>query len=232
MKAVQVRDAPALDALRVMQLTLPDLINQADPEAAESLNGRMALLDMIEKAHEISYSQRIVIIREFEKRSLWKYLTDPMVGEAFPHLTAWLSSGFVGCRRVSFEAKRDGALLAEMDATQLLGVPKGSLKVLIGVSTSVRNLPDVLEAAKAGDDALLEKLEKDHPEQHLTARKRLIFSPGRSEAKVIEAWIAYALEHDLAGTKEEALVRACECALDQALLDEELAAMPTEEVPA
>lgn len=223
----------ALDTLRVISLTLPDLISLPDPEAAVALNGRMALLDMVDAAHSVSYSQRLVIIAEFRRRSLWKYLIDPLVGEAFPHETAWLSSGFGGCRRVNFEAKRDAEKLADVPPGKLLDVPKGNIKVLTQLSTAVRNEPAILETARtASEDELLDKVEKEHPDQHLTVRKRIILRPGRAEARVIEGWVAYAREHDIAGTREEALVFACEVALDRCRLDEELAAMPMSEVTA
>ena len=222
-----------LDMLRVISLTLPDLIGLPDPEAAEGLNQRMALLDGIEKVHEISYSQRLVIIREFEIRKLWQYLTDPMVGQPFPHLTAWLSSGFIGCRRVNMEAHRDAERLADVPPGKLLDVPKGNIKVLTQLSTAVRNEPGILETARtASEDELLDKVEKEHPEQHLTVRKRIILRPGRAEARVIEEWVAYAQEHDIAASVTDAVVRACEQALHGAKLDEELAKMPTEEVTA
>ena len=225
--ALQVRDA--LAELRLISLTLPDLISLPDPESAVALNGRMALLDMVEAAAKVSYSHRLVIIREFEVRRLWQYLIDPMVGEPFPNLTAWLASGFLGCRRVNMEAHRDAQMLPEMKPQQLLDVPKSSIKVLTGVSTDVRNRPDVLEEAKKGDDALLEKLETEHPGQHIEQRKPMHLMLGRSERKAVDAWTSYAIEHDIAGTVKEAIVRACEMALDDAKLDEELKAMPAEE---
>lgn len=226
--ALQVRDA--LATLRVLPLTLMDEISLPDAEAAERLNQRLALLDMIDAAHGISYSQRLVIIAEFRRRSLWKYLIDPMVGESFPHETAWLSSGFVGCRRVNFEAKLDAEKLADVSPGKLLDVPKGNIKVLTQLSTAVRNEPAILETARtASEDELLDKVEREHPEQHLTVRKRIILRPGRAEARVIEEWVAYAQEHDIAASVTDAVVRACEQALHDAKLDEELAAMPAEE---
>lgn len=228
MKALQLTQ-DALATLRALPLTLMDEIALPDAEAAERLNQRLALLDMIEAAHGISYSQRLVIIAEFRRRSLWKYLIDPMVGESFPHETAWLSSGFVGCRRVNFEAKRDGDKLIDVPASKLIDMAKSSIKVLTGVSTAVRNLPDVLEAAKAGEDALRQKLEKDHPGQHIEEQKRYILRPGRSQMKVYEEWVEYAIGKGLAATKEEAIEQACAQALHDAELDEELAAMPAAE---
>jgi aryl-alcohol dehydrogenase-like predicted oxidoreductase len=87
----------------------------------------------------------------------------------------------------------------------------------------------VLEAARTMPrEAFEEKVEKEHPHQHLQVHRALSFRPDRSGAKVIEAAIAWALEHDIAGTREEALVRACETALNQWELDFELSQMPVD----
>lgn len=208
-----VRDA--LNQLRVISLTLPDMLALPDPEAAEALTQRMALLDMVDQAHEVSYSQRLVIIREFETRQLWKYLIDPLVGVEFSCLTAWLSSGFIGCRRTNMEAHRDAKALSDAPAAKLLDVPKANIRLLTQLSTAVRNEPDVLEAARTlKPEQFEEKIEAEHPGQHLEARKPLRFRFGRSQARKVEEAIEWALEHDIAGTREEAIVYMAEIAMD------------------
>ena len=56
------------------------------------------------------------------------------------------------------------------------------------------------------------------------------FSPGRSWSKDIEEAIVYALVNDIAGTRDEALWRMAETALDTWKLDEEIKSMPKGEV--
>lgn len=211
--ALQVQHT--LNTLRTMPLTLQDLIALPDPEAAEGLNTRMMLLDMVDAAHAVTYSQRLVIIAEFRRRSLWKHLIDPLVGAVFPHETAWLSSGFLGCRRTNMEAKGDAEKLVDVEPVKLIDLPKASIKVLTGVSTAVRNDPAVLAAAKAGEDKLLEKLEADHPTQHLERRKPMTIRPTRSERAAIDAAVELAIEYGIAGSTTEAIVRGMETALNQ-----------------
>jgi hypothetical protein len=215
----------------IISTSLSDLIALPDPEAASAMNERMGVFEQISRMHERSYSERGIIIREFEKRKLWAYLLDPETGQAFPHLTAWLSCGeFLGCRRVNFEAKGDLALLQDVPTDKLIDVPKGNIKVLLQLSTAVRNDPDILAAAKTlTQDQFLEKLDKEQPLQHIETRRELRFNPGRSGAKLVEEMIAWALEHDIAGSRDEALVRAAESALNEWKL--ELSEMP-ESVPA
>ena len=221
--SLQVRDA--LAELRIISLTLPDLIALPDPEAAVALNQRIALLDMVEEAAKVSYSQRMIIIREFEMRKLWQYLTDPLVGQTFSCLTAWLSSGFIGCRRTNMEAHRDAKDLADMDPGKLIDVPKGTIKVLRLVSTEVRNRPDVVAAARAlPTDQFEEKIEAEHPSQHIEVRKPQRFNFGRSQWKDVGEWITLAIERGIAGTREEAVQWACVEALENALIDEKLGA--------
>lgn len=219
--------------MKLALANLSDIICLPDVEAADALNKRMGILDEIHRLHERSFVERGIIIREFERRHLWSHLIDPDTDQPFPNLTAWLScENFLGCRRTNFEAKRTLAMLEDVPPSKLIDIPKGNLHTLTQLSTSVRNQPDVLEAARTMPrEAFEEKVEKEHPTQHIEARRSLRFSPGRSGAKVVEEWITYALEHDLAGTRDEALVRACEMALNDARLDEELAA-PVEEAQA
>lgn len=199
--------------------SLSSLIALPDSDAARALNDRMGVLKQIEELYEVSYSERVIIIREFEVRRLWKHLIDDEVGEPFANLTAWLSSGFLGCRRVNMEAHRDIKLLGDVPSEKLIDVPKGNLKVLAHLSTAVRNQEDVLEAAKTLPRAEFEeKVEREQPEQHIEVRAPMSLRPGRSERKVIERWITYAVAHDLASSPTEAIVRACE----RCLIDEEL----------
>lgn len=228
MNSFQVR---ARTPMEIVSTNLSDLIALPDPEAAGALNTRMAALDQIHRIHERSYAERGIIAREFERRSLWAHLEDPETGTTFANFTAWMScSDFLGCRRTNFEAKADMKELSDVPADKLIDVTKDNIKVLKLLSTSVRNQPDVLEAAKTmPQDKFLAKVEREHPSQHLEVRRVLRFKPGRSGAKVIEEMIAWALEHDIAGSRDEALIRAAETALDSWKLDEELRSEPAEE---
>ena len=211
-------------------VNLSDLICLTDEAAAIALNRRMSILDEISRIHERSFVERGIIIREFERRQLWKHLIDPETDQPFPNLTAWLSCDkFLGCRRANFEAKRTLAMLEDVPPAKLIDIPKGNLHTLTQLSTAVRNDPDVLEAARTMPrEAFEEKVEKEHPNQHVQVHRALSFRPDRSGAKIIEEAIAWALEKDIAGTREEALVRACETALHQWELEQELKEMPVD----
>ena len=233
MPDIQVH-ARTRSALDILSVNLSDVIAQPDIVAAFELNERMGALNIIHRIHERTYPETGIIAREFERRHLYRHLIDPDTGEAFPHFTAWAScSNFLACRSTIFEAKADMKALEDVPAERLLDVPKDNIKVLKQMSTKVRNQPDVLEAAKTMKaNKLLRKIEAEHPDQHLESRKPMRFSPGRAAAEIVEEGIEYAIEHEIAGTRDEALVRAFETALEAWKLDEELKNMPEEEVEA
>lgn len=211
--------------LEIFTTRLADIFALPDQEAAPALNQRMVVLDQVHRIHELTYPEIGIISREMERRHLYKHLIDPDTDEPFPSFTAWAScSNFIACRRIIFESKRDMEMLKDVPSEKLIDVSKSNIKVLTQLSTAVRNDPAILAAAKS--DKLMEKVEKDFPGQHLEVRKPLRLNPGRSDAKVIEKWIAYAQEHDLAGSPTEAIVKACEIAMHDAELDEELKSMP------
>jgi hypothetical protein len=203
----------ALDTLKGFTGQMDSFREMPDPEAAVLLTQWLELLEAADRLHAVSYGQRLVIIRHFEERALWQHLIDPATDLPFASMTAWLSSGFAGCRRVNMEAHRDAQALADIPAEHLQGVPKGAIKVLRSVSPAVRRLPEVLEAAKS-EEGLLEKLEADHPMQHLEVRKPMMLRMTQAQRAVVAEWVNYAVEHDLAGNREEAVMMACYTALE------------------
>jgi hypothetical protein len=221
--SLQVRDA--------LSTALPDLLALPDPEAAQALDVRLAILDQVKAVYERTYSERVVIIREVKRRQLWKHLVDPDTGQTFPNLTAWMScSSFLGCRRTNFYAKEDGELLADIPSDKLIGIKPKNLNTLIGMSTAIRNEPDVLEAAKTlSPNEFTAKIDIEYPDQHIPAKKHLRLNPDRDELDAITRWVSHCKDHGTAVTTEEAIAMACTMALHDSELDEELAAMPQEQ---
>lgn len=195
--------------------SLGDLLALPDDQAAMALHARMGALDEADRLHEVSYAERGEIALAFQRRSLWRHLDDPATGQRFASLTAWMSSGSLACRRSVFEAKRDMMELADVPAEKLRSIPKANIKVLKQLSTAVRNDSTVLEAARSLKEfPFIAKIAADHPDQHIEAKVMLRFSPDLSGAEMIEEAITFALEHDIAGCRDE----ACEMAFETALL--------------
>lgn len=203
--------------MNLLSSSLGDIVALPDQEAAIALDRRFADWIRLDKIQERSFVERGIIIRVFDRRKLWRFLTDPETGLFFPNLTAWLScSDYLGCRRTNFEAKRVTEMLHDVPADKLIDIPKGNLHVMTQLSTQVRNAPDVLEAARTMPrEAFEAKVEKDHPDQHLPARKAMRFRFTRDEAAVVEEWIEFAMENDVAGTREEAVMMAAALAVKE-----------------
>lgn len=214
-----------MEALQTLAVHLGDLIKLPDPEAAVSLNSRLGAIDRVERR---AFAERVIIVREFETRHLWKHLIDPDTGETFPNLTAWMScSVYMGCRRTNFEAKKTAEMLSDVPSEKLIDIPKANLNTLAHLSTAVRNQPEVLEAARTmKPEHFEEQIAEKHPQQHIDPRKPVPLHFGRSQWKAIEEWIEYAMQHDIAGTREEAIMRACEVAMEDVRLDAEIEAFP------
>jgi hypothetical protein len=181
--------------LEIVSANLVDIICLPDPEAAEALAQRMAALDHIKLVYDRTYSDRVVIMRLFETKQLWKHLTDPDTGLPFPHMTAFMScSKLFGCRRTNFEALADAKLLSDMPAEKIIDLPKGNIKVLAQLSTAVRNDPEILEAAKGSEDAFVAKVQQRFPSQHLESSKTLRFQLPAGDAAEVEEAIDKAME--------------------------------------
>ena len=186
---IEVRHAPK--PLAILSANLDDLLALADAEAAESLNAWMAALKCVEAVYEVSYGQRLVIIRHFEERSLWQYLIDPDTDQTFPSMTAWLSSGFIGCRRVNFEALRTGKALADVPAAKVARHPQEQPAYPVATlhgSTWRRCCAGSRSHAEAGGV----RGETGAPTIRCSmssAGRQCTSRPGRSDRRVIDRWI-------------------------------------------
>lgn len=208
---------PQVNALVVLDEPLDELLRLPDTVAAARLNARLIVWEVVDRAQKRSYSEKVVIIGAFVARGLWRYLVDPDTGVHFSSLNAWLScSDFtLSSRAVNFTAYRHAKALADVPREELAGVGKANIEVLTKLSTKLRNDPGVLEAARTmTQQQFLLKLEREAPEQHLEVKVDLKFSPVRSEAMVVEETIRWAIDHDIAGSRDEALVRMAQTALE------------------
>ena len=118
----------------ILGADLGKLIALPDDRAAIELDRRIRAFNRVEELHERSYSERGLIARQFELRSLWRHTEPP-----FNSFNAWMSSGQIGGRRVNYESKRDIAELEQdVSPSVLAKIPKSSIKTMIQASTAVR----------------------------------------------------------------------------------------------
>jgi hypothetical protein len=165
----------------------------------------MRILDEIDRAHERSYAERGMIAREFEVRNLWQYLIDPRTRSPFRSYNAWMGSGYIGCRSVNYEARRDMEELKDLPPSKLREVPKKNIKVLLQLSTAVRRSDKVLyDARSMQPQDFIQRVEKDFPDQHIESTQVVRFTLTRSAAKEVERVIDLAIERG-ARDRNEAL---------------------------
>lgn len=197
---------------QLLNKTLDEQIALPDEDAATALQGRLCAWSQVDKLHDRGYSERGIIALEFDKRRLWSFIDDPLSGAPFHSWSAWVHSGALGGSGDVFRAKGDvEMLLPDVPAEDIVDISRSNLQVLKGVSTAVRKA--VCDAAKElTSDALIAKIAKEYPNQHVEARKMLRFSLERSAAEEVESVIKEMIDQGIAGTKEEAIGYAFQCA--------------------
>jgi hypothetical protein len=159
-----------------------DLIRSLpDPEAAASLNGLLRSLDALSKT---SYIIRGLILFHVEQRRLWAYLSDP-TGQPFTSMEAWMCSSTEYSRRDCFYAKEAAKqLMPDIPIEDLQQISRVNVEVLRTLSKLVRRNPEIISAAQAlPEREFRAKLMQDHPEQHVSATRKLVltFSDGDYE---------------------------------------------------
>lgn len=229
MKSLQVQVAP--DPLAILAVNLSDVLALPDAEAAIALNDRALLHAKIERLYTLSFAEVGIIAREVERRHLYRHLINSDTGKPFVYFNDWTKAiNSIACRRTIFAAKRVIAKLEDVPPEKLVDIPPSNLYTMTQLSTAVRNDPAILEAARTlPREQFEEKVEREQPLQHISPLSPLRFHANRPDRKIVEETITWALNHDIAATRDEAFVRACETALNSWQLDDELAHMPIEE---
>lgn len=201
----------------------------ADDAAAEVITGRATFIDHEDR---MTFMERGMLAEYVEKRVLWQCVDNPKTGLPCGSQNEWIEAFCPFGRAAWFDAKRRWKELAEIPAEERVQIPRHNVIVMQKLSSAVRKDPEVIKAAQTMDqDTFLKKIEVQHPDQHLEAPKGVLkFKPSRSGAEIIEKWVNYALEHEIAESRDDAMVKACEYALHDVELDEELKTMSDEEV--
>lgn len=158
-----------------------------------------------DREQRLRYAQVGLMAREVENRSLWKHRLDPDTGLPCGSWTRWLRCACPYSYSSVHAALSDIKKLADVPAEHLAEIPQSNFGTMKQLSTAVRAIPEILQAAKTqkGED-FVETVRKSHPGQHLEHRKALRFRPVESAAKTIEEALEKAMERG-AGTRDEAL---------------------------
>jgi hypothetical protein len=202
------------------------VLELTDVEAEHVLFSRLQSLD---KTWKLSYGEVGMIAVEVQNRLLWKQRADPETGDPCASFSVWMKVAAPWSYAMMFAAKRDVEELHDIPAEHLAQIPAGNFSVVKQLSSAVRADPGVLHAAKTmRSDALVEKIQRDFPDQHVESRKTLRFRPEASAAEKIEEALAMA-EAKGARTRDEQLEMVAAVALEQWNSESEIERLMQEE---
>jgi hypothetical protein len=138
----------------------------------------------IESLKRQTFAVRGAALQIAQEKRVWEYVIDPEMGVPFKSCNRWLNVTFPNSRTW----KDDLAILAkipEVPFEDLLNMSRANAVTLGYVSSNVRALPDVLQAAQTlSEDQFAAKLTKDHG-QALERRETLKLTyPAGDMAKI------------------------------------------------
>jgi hypothetical protein len=192
----------------------PELITKYrtwdDAAAAQVYDAR---LRQIERSHAQTFTELGIILVECEARQLWRHAVTSACES--PHsFSAWI----VDCLPVSngsaFAALRAAKQLKAIPSADREQIPRGNLETMSSMSETLATSPAIVSAAKSmKPKEFREAIERDHPEQHIEAKKPMRFYPERSGRQVIDYAIEIAMALEECG-RDEALEKVCQLYVD------------------
>ncbi len=179
-----------------------------DPEAAALISAEVADWDRQEPLRHATLG---LMCLTCERRELWQLVTDPTTGQPCHSHGRWLRvcapRGYSACYQAmrDVEAIRGRGKEPEIPEVDIAQIPHESFPAMKHLSTGVRRRPEVLRAAKAGRDALVQHIQKHHSDQHIEATEDLRLHPTSTQKAIILQAIEAAIQRGDGATKEEVI---------------------------
>jgi len=174
-----------------------DGLRSADIEECKSI------LESIDRVEDRSFIWRGIVLREIERRELWKDDKDAL----YTSMNDWIHRAPGKSARDRYAALAAVEALKEIPLQDLSQIPRCNVETLQKMSSSVRVQPEVLEAAKGSEDAFVAHVQAHHPDQHIQKRVKPTL---RLTPPVQDALDAYAAAYpevtDRQGQLEGALI--------------------------
>ena len=149
--------SPDFDAIRAM--TSED----AAKPVVDILRTVEAADERIESLTRQVYALRGAAMKIAEEKKIYQFFEDEEVGKPFRSLDRWNKVTFPKSWRYNQEALATVNKLPDVPMEKLVDTPRCNILTLTQVSSSVRSLPDVLEAAQTlSEDAFAAKLTTEH----------------------------------------------------------------------
>lgn len=136
--------------------------------AALYLDRLMVSLDSIARR---GFAMRGMCLMLMEERQLWNQLVDPDTGLPYKSLNSWILRAAPYSHGDCHESLRSIKELHDIPIEDLMQTPRCNIKRLKEMSSTVRRLPSIRKAAQElSEEAFVEKIQADHPDQHLETK--------------------------------------------------------------
>lgn len=175
-------------------------IGQDSPEAREQeLYDRLRAYD---NAH-MTFLQVGLLVKEVDEKLLHRLRLDdrdkPM------SLNRWIRTAAPKSYGTCYQAWNAVKLMPDVPPDELAEIPHESVQTLISLSGGVRKLPDVLAAARQGNDALVAHVQRTQPNQHVSSVSSFRLKPTTEQKAEIEEACEIAIRNGDAANREEAI---------------------------
>lgn len=152
--------------------------------AAVSLCSILRSLDSIE---EQAFAVRGEAMMLIEERNLYRFILDQEVGDYYVSMDKWLKDTLPRSWGYARDALRARKECKDVPFADFSHMKRCNIEQLKKVSSNVRLLPDVVQAAKSmPEKAFVEKLNQEH-QQHLSTNTPVVMAPEDVHAKLDEA---------------------------------------------
>lgn len=148
-------------------------INLLPPDAAQT--ALKSILDRLQGIEEYTFAVRGWAFRMMKERELYRQDTSSD-GYPFTSMNGWIDENYPKHKRYYKESLAAAENLPDIPFQDFADMPRCNIKQLEKVSTSVRTLPDVIEAAKTMPEReFVAKLNVEHS-QHLDVHKPVLMA--------------------------------------------------------
>jgi hypothetical protein len=173
----------------------------AHEPAAVRLTGILRSLDGVEKQ---VFAMRGMAALLVEERELYRFVVDEEVGDFYQSFDRFLKQELPCSWSYVRDALRAVKELKDMPFADLLEIKRCNIEKLKEVSSSVRLLPEVIQAAKTlPEKQFVEKMNKEHS-QHLETRQPIAMAPA-DDCEEFETAIAMAMVCEECKSRAEAI---------------------------
>jgi hypothetical protein len=147
--------------------------------------------ERIESMTRQVYAIRGAAMKIAQDKQIFKYFVDEEVGQPFRSLDRWNKTTFPKSWRYNAEALATISKLPDVPMEQLVSMPRCNMMTLANVSSNVRTIPAVLEAAQTlSEDAFAQKLTAEHG-QALEGRRTMKFSYTAGEMGEVKKYLSW-----------------------------------------